>query len=74
VPVLAIGGVTLDRAGDVAAAGARALPGIGLFMASEIGTENHPCRAVALVEMAAAARAQFGTSATAPTRNRRQLP
>jgi len=73
VPVLAIGGVTLDRAGDVAARGGAGIAGIGLFMASEIGIVNHPCRAVALAEMAAAARAQFGTSATALSRNRRQL-
>ncbi len=66
VPVLAIGGVTLDRVGDVAARGGAGIAGIGLFMASEIGTVNHACRAVPLVEMAAAARARFDTSATAP--------
>ena len=73
VPVLAIGGVTLDRVGEVAARGGAGIAGIGLFMASALGTVNSPCRAGALVEMAAAARAHFGTSATAPTRNGRQL-
>jgi thiamine monophosphate synthase len=73
VPVLAIGGVTLDRVGDVAARGGAGIAGIGLFMAPEAGNVNQPCRAAALVEMAAAARAQFGTPTTAHTRNRRQL-
>ena len=66
VPVLAIGGVTLDRLGEVAARGAAGAAGIGLFMASGPGTVNLPCRAVPLVEMAAAARERFDTSATAP--------
>jgi len=73
VPVLAIGGVTLDRVGEVAARGGAGIAGIGLFMASALGTVNSPCRAGPLVEMAAAARAHFGTSATAPARNGRQL-
>ena len=66
VPVLAIGGVALDRLGAVAALGGAGVAGIGLFMASGPGTVNLPCRAVQLVEMAAAARARFDTSATAP--------
>jgi thiamine-phosphate pyrophosphorylase len=66
VPVLAIGGVTLDRLGDVAARGGAGAAGIGLFMASGSGAASLPCRAVPLVEMAAAARARFDTSATAP--------
>lgn len=66
VPVIAIGGVALDRLGAVAALGGAGVAGIGLFMASGPGTENLPCRAVPLVEIAAAARARFDTSATAP--------
>jgi thiamine-phosphate diphosphorylase len=66
VPVLAIGGVTLDRLGEVAAHGGAGVAGIGLFMASGPGSASLPCRAVPLVEMAAAARARFDTSATAP--------
>jgi thiamine-phosphate pyrophosphorylase len=66
VPVLAIGGVTLDRLGEVAARGSAGVAGIGLFMASGPAAAHRPCRAVPLVEMAAAARARFDTSATAP--------
>lgn len=65
VPVLAIGGVALDRLGAVAALGGAGVAGIGLFMASGPGTANLPCRAVPLVEIAAAARARFDSSATA---------
>lgn len=66
VPVLAIGGVTLDRLREVAARGGAGVAGIGLFMASGPGSTNLPCRAVPLVEVAAAARARFDTSAPAP--------
>ena len=66
VPVLAIGGMALDRLGDVAALGAVGVAGIGLFMAARPGAGNRACRAVPLVEMARAARARFDTSATAP--------
>lgn len=66
VPVVAIGGVTLDRLGEVAARGGAGVAGIGLFMASGPDTVNLACRAVPLVEVAAAARARFDTSATAP--------
>ncbi len=74
VPVLAIGGVTLARLGEVAGRGGAGVAGIGLFMAPEPGSVSHPCRAVALDEMAAAARGRFATSATAPAHDRRQLP
>ena len=66
VPVLAIGGVALDRLGAVAAVGGAGVAGIGLFMASGPGAARLPCRAVPLVEIAAVARARFDTSATAP--------
>jgi thiamine-phosphate pyrophosphorylase len=66
VPVLAIGGVTLDRIGEVAARGGAGVAGIGLFLAAEPGTVNPGCRAVPLVEMALSARARFDTSPTAP--------
>lgn len=66
VPVLAIGGVALDRLGEVAERGAAGVAGIGLFMAAGPGTGNRTCRAVSLVEMARAARARFDTTATAP--------
>jgi thiamine-phosphate pyrophosphorylase len=66
VPVLAIGGVALDRLGEVAERGGAGVAGIGLFMASGPDTVNSPCRAVPLVEVAATARARFDTSATAP--------
>ena len=65
VPVLAIGGVALDRLGAVAARGVAGVAGIGLFMASGPGTANLSCRAVPLAEIAAAARARFDTSTTA---------
>jgi thiamine-phosphate pyrophosphorylase len=66
VPVLAIGGVTLDRLGEVAVRGSAGVAGIGLFMDPGPGTAELRCRAVPLVELAAAARARFDTSATAP--------
>lgn len=66
VPVVAIGGVTWDRIGEVAACGGAGIAGIGLFMGSERGGARPPCRAVPLSEVAAAARARFDTSATAP--------
>lgn len=66
VPVLAIGGVTWDRVGEVAARGGAGIAGIGLFMGAGPGSARAPCRAVPLGEVAAAARARFDTSATAP--------
>jgi len=57
VPVLAIGGVTVDRVQDVAAAGGAGIAAIGLFIG---GTGQ--CRAVPLEGIAAEARARFDTS------------
>jgi thiamine-phosphate pyrophosphorylase len=61
VPVLAIGGVTIDRVPDVAAAGGAGVAAIGLF----IGAGDQQCRAVRLDGIAAAARARFDTSRSA---------
>lgn len=66
VPVLAIGGVTLDRIGEVAAYGGAGVAGIGLFMGSTSGSSSGRCRAVPLDAVARGARARFDTSAAAP--------
>ena len=58
VPVLAIGGATLDRMAELAAAGAAGVAAIGLFM----GPETAGCRAAPLDEMVRTARAMFDTS------------
>jgi thiamine-phosphate pyrophosphorylase len=60
VPVLAIGGVTLDRVQEIAAAGAAGLAAIGLFM--DAGREAQGCRAVSLEEVATSASGRFDTS------------
>jgi thiamine-phosphate pyrophosphorylase len=58
VPVLAIGGVTIDRVQDVAIAGGAGVAAIGLFM----GDTGRQCRAVQLDGIATEARARFDTS------------
>jgi thiamine-phosphate pyrophosphorylase len=58
VPVLAIGGVTVGRMAELAAAGAAGVAAIGLFMAGD----NSGCRAAALQEVVRAARTVFDTS------------
>jgi thiamine-phosphate pyrophosphorylase len=58
VPVLAIGGVTIDRVREVASAGGAGIAAIGLF----IGTAEQQCRAVQLDAIAAEARVRFDTS------------
>lgn len=58
VPVLAIGGVTVDRVSEVAAAGAAGIAAIGLFMAST--SLVAACRAIPLDAVAESARAKFG--------------
>jgi thiamine-phosphate diphosphorylase len=57
LPVLAIGGVTAERAREVAETGAAGIAAIGLFM----GADSHavPCRAVPLRRIADAVRRQF---------------
>ena len=58
VPVLAIGGVTIDRVREVASAGGAGIAAIGLF----IGAAEQQCRAVQLDAIAAEARVRFDTS------------
>jgi thiamine-phosphate pyrophosphorylase len=63
-PVLAIGGISIDRAGELAAAGAAGIAGIGLFMAPET-VASSPCRAVSLADRADAVRDQFDSGRVA---------
>lgn len=58
VPVLAIGGVTLDRIPGVVSCGAAGVAAIGLFMGSPAGEGGSLCRAIALHRTAEAARAR----------------
>ena len=58
VPVLAIGGVTVDRVGEIAKAGGAGIAAIGFFM----GDTSAPCRAVQLSAIATEARSKFDTS------------
>jgi thiamine-phosphate pyrophosphorylase len=65
VPVLAIGGVTLDRIPGVAACGAAGVAAIGLFIASQSDEDGSGCRALALDGTVEAARAWFDSSRAA---------
>jgi thiamine-phosphate diphosphorylase len=58
VPVLAIGGVTIDRVGEIANAGGAGIAAIGLFM----GDTSDECRVVQLNAIATEARSKFDTS------------
>jgi thiamine-phosphate diphosphorylase len=58
VPVLAIGGVTMDRIGEIQKAGGAGIAAIGLF----IGDAGDQCRVVQLNAIAAEARTRFDTS------------
>jgi thiamine-phosphate pyrophosphorylase len=58
VPVLAIGGVAIDRLHLVASAGGAGIAAIGLFM----GDTRDECRAVQLDAIATEARSRFDTS------------
>lgn len=60
VPVLAIGGISIDRIGAVARSGAAGVAAVGLFVGSQRGGDGH-CGAVPLHETARAARSQFDT-------------
>ena len=60
VPVLAIGGVTAERARDVARAGGQGVAAIGAFMSSAVADE---CRAVDLRALLVQLRQSFDTPA-----------
>jgi thiamine-phosphate pyrophosphorylase len=60
VPVLAIGGVTVETSAAAAAAGAKGVAGIGLFMPALPGTAAAGCRAAPLREIAVSVRTAFG--------------
>jgi thiamine-phosphate pyrophosphorylase len=57
-PVLAIGGVTFDRIGEIAKAGGAGFAAIGFFM----GDASDQCRVVQLNAIATEARTRFDTS------------
>jgi len=61
VPVLAIGGVSIDRVPAVATTGAAGVAAIGLFIGSD-AEAGGPCRAVPLGARVDAIRARFDTS------------
>jgi thiamine-phosphate pyrophosphorylase len=65
VPVLAIGGVTLDRIALAARAGASGIAASDLFIEETGRVADGPCRAVRLTELVRAARAQFDTARSA---------
>jgi thiamine monophosphate synthase len=58
VPVIAIGGVRIDRVREVASVGGAGIAAIGLFM----GEMEHECRAAQLDAIAMEARSRFDTS------------
>ena len=62
VPVLAIGGMSIERIGQIAEAGAAGVAAIGLFIGE--GAETS-CRAVPLVRVAEAVRRRFDSMETA---------
>jgi thiamine-phosphate diphosphorylase len=62
VPVLAIGGVTIDRIGEIAKAGGAGIAAIGLFM----GDASDQCRVVQLSAIATDARTRFDTFRSGP--------
>jgi thiamine-phosphate pyrophosphorylase len=66
LPVLAIGGITGERIGEVAAAGAAGFAAIGLFMASRPDAEVAGCRVVELRQSVKNARSRFDRPNTTP--------
>jgi thiamine-phosphate pyrophosphorylase len=64
IPVLAIGGVTVDRAADVGRAGASGIAAIGLFIGAGRQTSS-VCGAVPLCGLADAVRRQFDSGRAA---------
>jgi thiamine-phosphate diphosphorylase len=65
-PVLAIGGVTAARLGEVAASGAAGFAAIGLFMASHPDAEAAGCRVAELRQTVKSARSRFDRLHTTP--------
>jgi thiamine-phosphate pyrophosphorylase len=65
VPVFAIGGITVERAGDVAGTGASGIAAIGLFICAD-AQAHPPCRAGSLLGLADAVRRQFDSRKKAP--------
>jgi len=61
VPVLAIGGMSIERVGRIAEAGAAGIAAIGLFIGDRAETS---CRAVPLVDLAGAVRRRFDSMKT----------
>lgn len=59
VPVVAIGGVSVDRVREVGRTGAAGVAGIGLFLAPA-ESDRRGCRATPLVALARSARETFG--------------
>ena len=62
VPVLAIGGITLDRIGQIAETGVAGIAAIGLFVGDHVEAD---CRVVRLVELVGALRRRFASMKTA---------
>ncbi len=65
VPVIGIGGITVDSIPDVARSGAAGVAGIGLFMAGAPGSPGSadvPCLATTLDQVTRALRAGFDTA------------
>jgi thiamine-phosphate pyrophosphorylase len=65
-PVLAIGGVSGERIGEVAAAGAAGFAAIGLFMSPQPDPAAAGCRAVELAQTMMHARSRFDRPNTTP--------
>ena len=65
VPVLAVGGVTVERTAAVAASGAAGVAAVGLFMGAAGSGADARCLAVPLEELAAGARTAFDTPGSA---------
>jgi thiamine-phosphate pyrophosphorylase len=65
-PVLAIGGITAERVGEVASTGAAGWAAIGMFMASHPDARAGACRVVELRQTVKNARSRFDRPNTTP--------